>query len=175
MGDVGLDQSTVVVEDPAQRLGPLGRRGREHGSQVAGRRPRQDGVCLDTDQIVGHQVHHGVAGRAECLRVHVAQPRTLGLVEDRQDGVQPRGIIWRDHRLKSTGGPAHGLSAYPAPVLRIALSTVLVLNGLLLLAGWWRLRSMPDAAPHTGPLKALLGLAIVTLLGAVAIFLFIPG
>ena len=60
-------------------------------------------------------------------------------------------------------------------MLRIALSTVLVVNGALLLAGWWRLRSMPEAAPHTGPLKALLALAIVTLVGAVATFLLVPG
>jgi hypothetical protein len=60
-------------------------------------------------------------------------------------------------------------------VLRLALTTALVVNGALLLAGWWRLRSMPEAAPHTGPLKALLGLAIVTLVGALAIFLVVPG
>jgi hypothetical protein len=60
-------------------------------------------------------------------------------------------------------------------VLRIALTTALVVNGALLLAGWWRLRSMPEAAPHTGPLRALLGLAVVTLVGALAIFLLVPG
>lgn len=60
-------------------------------------------------------------------------------------------------------------------MLKVALTVALVVNGALLLAGWWRLRSMPDAAPHTGPLKALLGLAIVTLGGAVAIFLLVPG
>ena len=67
------------------------------------------------------------------------------------------------------------MKAYPAAVLRVALSAVLVLNGLLLLAGWWRLRSMPEAMLHSGPLKALLGLAIVTLLGALAIVLLVPG
>ena len=60
-------------------------------------------------------------------------------------------------------------------MLHVALSVALLLNGLLLLVGWWRLRTMPEAAPHTGPLKALLALAIVTLVGALAIFLFVPG
>jgi hypothetical protein len=60
-------------------------------------------------------------------------------------------------------------------VLHVALSAALALNGLLLLAGWWRLRTMPEAAPHTGPLKALFGLAVVTLAGAAAIFLLVPG
>jgi hypothetical protein len=62
-----------------------------------------------------------------------------------------------------------------ASVLRFALTTALVVNGALLLAGWWRLRTMPEAAPHTGPLKALLGLAIVTLGCAAAIFILVPG
>jgi len=60
-------------------------------------------------------------------------------------------------------------------VLRIAVTVALLANGLLLLAGWWRLRRMPEAAPHRGPLRALLGLAIVTLGAAAIFFVVLPG
>ncbi|HEY8199224.1 MAG TPA: hypothetical protein VIF44_05595 [Candidatus Limnocylindrales bacterium] len=58
---------------------------------------------------------------------------------------------------------------------RTVLAVALAANGALLLAGWWRMRTMPDSAPHTGPLRALLGLALVTLAGAIAIVILVPG
>jgi hypothetical protein len=64
---------------------------------------------------------------------------------------------------------------YPPGVARTVLAVALAANGALLLAGWWRLRTMPDSAPHTGPLRALLGLALVTLAGAIAIVILVPG
>ena len=63
---------------------------------------------------------------------------------------------------------------YPPCVLRLAVSITLLLNGLLLTFGWWRLRVMPETAPHTGPLRALLSLAIVTLAAAAAAFALLP-
>jgi hypothetical protein len=64
---------------------------------------------------------------------------------------------------------------YPPGVARTVLAVALAANGALLLAGWWRMRTMPDSAPHTGPLRALLGLALVTLAGAIAIVILVPG
>ena len=60
-------------------------------------------------------------------------------------------------------------------MLRLALGTALLVNGALLLAGWWRLRTMPEAAPHTGPLRALMVLALLTIAGAILIYVFVPG
>ena len=81
-----------------------------------------------------------------------------------------------DRRSRSSSKSLHaGLRGYPPNVARTILAVALAANGALLLAGWWRLRTMPDTAPHTGPLNALLGLALVTLAGAVAIVVFVPG
>ena len=73
VGDVGLDQGAVVVEDAVHRLGVRGRLGGEGAGDVAGPDGREDGVAGGAcEEVVGGEVGGAVEGGAQLVGGEVA-------------------------------------------------------------------------------------------------------
>ena len=67
VGDVGLDEPLVVVEQAVDRLRLLGRRRGGARAHVPGRNRGEHGIVADPLQVVGDQVRRPVHGRAELV------------------------------------------------------------------------------------------------------------